>query len=401
MTKRFLIKKSDLIVLISLFIASFVSIVAGCIFFLFFIFVSRKMTDLAFIFPIFVISVIAFTQYTTDMQGDYDILRYYMHYYVLSDCGIKDGLAYIFLLGDYFFYIIVFIISKIVPADPRFFSFFFSLLTGMIMLSSYKEIVHYCETNRKMSSCYRPINMFVWVFGFVCIISIVNYTNIVRQFFSFSLFILAVARHMNGKHWIIFLIFAMLSHWSMIMYAILYFIGSKYPRTLLKCCAIAFVFGFLDISAIVANFSDRAAAFFTDEEILGVDKTLMLILFLSLLMVIYVLSKIDTDEKKLSVIMYSILFLDAFFLFRSSLATRFYYNFTQYLTILFPIMISSGKIFKKNTASLFMIITFGLIMFYNVKQIIQADFSYQIFSPYSILDSAITIFSTPFPTEML
>lgn len=185
------------------------------------------------------------------------------------------------------------------------------------------------------------------------------------------------------------------------MFVLLYLVGSKYPRTLLKCCAIAFVFGFMDISAIVANFSDRAAAFFTDEEILGVDKTLMLILFLSLLMVIYVLSKIDTDEKKLSVIMYSILFLDAFFLFRSSLATRFYYNFTQYLTILFPIMISSGKIFKKNTASLFMIITFGLIMFYNVKQIIQADFSYQIFSPYSILDSAITIFSTPFPTEML
>lgn len=400
MTKRFLIKKSDLIVLISLFIASFVSIAAGCIFFLFFISMSRKITDMAFIFPIFVIAVVAFTQYSTDLKGNYDVIRYYRSYLTLSECNISQAISIIGISGDYLFYIIVFLISKIFPNEPRFFAFFFSLVTGILMFMSYKDIMTYC----KDKNLILPNNLnglFLWIIGFICIISIVNYTNAVRQFFAFSIFLYAVSRSFLHKKFFILLLMSVLSHWSMAILAIIFLIVRNNINILYIGLLPTLFVGLLNPASIIAKITDKTEFYLSGIERLGTDKTMMVVLFVSSLIFAYIVHRIAPKDRKLAIVPCIILLCDMLFIRQSTIATRFYFNLTQCLTIFLPVIISSNKLMKRNIETSLFFIMISLIIFYNIKQILLADFSYLIFSKYSIFDSAISIFLTPFPGNML
>ena len=97
----------------------FVSLMGGVLLFISLLFIFKKATIYGFLFPLFVIATIIFTQYSTVYDGDYDIVRYYSNYSTLSNCDFTTALLLIGLFGDYFFYFIVYLLSQIFPNDPR------------------------------------------------------------------------------------------------------------------------------------------------------------------------------------------------------------------------------------------------------------------------------------------
>ena len=83
------------------------------------------------------------------------------------------------------------------------------------------------------------------------------------------------------------------------------------------------------------------------------------------------------------------------------MATRIYYVFVELLVVVLPIIVVNKKVTYSPSLRFLVLFLFVIIFAYNVKQILLADFSYLIFSQYSVWDSIMYIFSTPFPSEII
>lgn len=389
----------NLCLLIAFGISFFVSIAAGCILFIFLLFYFKKASYWGFVFPLVIISTIAFTQYSTPHDGDYDIIRYYTFYHTFSKRSLSEAALIIGLNGEYFFYTLIYLLSQIIPDDPRVFSFFFSMLTGGILLNTYHNLSQYCKTQGIISQNKTTFQIFIWIIGFVGIISIVNYTNIVRQFFSVSLFLCAYSRFLVKKRYVFLLVLSLLSHWTMGMYILPFVLFKSRPQLIRKFWIIALIGGLLNISSLFAHVNEKVS-YFLEGEILGVDKTLMVVLLVSLCITSVVISRLDS-KRYIAFLFFLILCLDLLFLTRSSMATRIYYVFVELLAVVLPIIVVNKKVTYSPSLRFLVLFLFVIIFAYNVKQILLADFSYLIFSQYSVWDSIMYIFSTPFPSEII
>lgn len=353
-----------------------------------------------FLFPIFIISVIEFTQYTTYDTGDYDILRYYTTYDILAKSNLEHAFFLVNLTGQFSFYYIVFIISQILPDDPRWFSFFFPLISGTFLYLSYNNFSEYFKDKRILDRSDKPMQVILWIFGFVFIISIINLGNIVRQYFAFSLLIYSYSRFLIGRRYWITLVLCFFAHWSMIIFIALFLIFKSKPQKLALSLLPALALGVVNVASILALFNERILAWL-ESEILGIDKTLMVVLFVSTLSLFLSLVKID-HSKKLVLILMSIMFYEYIFIWRSSLATRFFYNFNEFFATIIPILpFIKMKNRDAGVIRLLWIIPCILLIYYNSIQLYRSNFEYLIFSKYGFWNSAIDILSTPLPSGLL
>lgn len=377
----------------------FVSLMGGVLLFISLLFIFKKATIYGFLFPLFVIATIIFTQYSTVYDGDYDIVRYYSNYSTLSNCDFTTALLLIGLFGDYFFYFIVYLLSQIFPNDPRVMGFFFALVTGGIMLLTYENIALYLSNNKK-ANYLSSIHLIVWAMGFIFFMNFVNYANAYRQFFATSLFLWGFSRYLLYKKCLFIFILALFSHWSILMYIVPLFIFRFHYKSLYVCLFLAFSLGVFDISSKL-NFADfEKTSNYVQGEILGVDKHLILTLLFTASTLSYVLYKFD-QEKKIYFLSLIFVLWDFLFLRSSTIATRLFFSVSQLFAIIFPlILLECSKGERRTYIDLLSLSAFFLFI-YNMKNIYLSEFTFLIFTEYSLWYSVYDILSAPFPTEII
>ena len=378
----------------------FINVWIGTFLFLLSLTTISKVNYLWFLFPLFIIALIEFTQYTTYDMGDYDILRYYAYYNAFAHSTQSEAIILLGLTGQYTFYIIIFVLSKIFPEDPRWFSFFFPLITGSVLYFSYKNFFTFFKLKYLLNRTYGPLEIVMWILGFVCIISVVNLGNIVRQYLAFSLFIFSYSRFLLGKRYWLGLVLCFFAHWSMSIFVTLFLLFRNKPEKMRMFLLPALFLGVANVAQLLGLIDYRIMGWI-ETEALGVDKTLMLILFFSTLMLYYYLIKIDVTNKTVFILMCIMLF-EYIFIWRSSLATRFFYNYNEYFEVLLPILpFIKNQHINPRIVNLFWMAPALFVSLYNYIQINRSNFEYLIFSRYGFWNSAIDILTTPLPSGLL
>lgn len=383
----------------SVFFSFFISVFLGVFFFFCLLFFFQRVTFLGFLFPLLIIGTVAFTQYTTIEEGDYDIVRYYTFYDILSQGTFWEAMVFIGLSGDYFFYFIVYILSLIVPDDPRVMSFFFSFTTGLIMLVTYRCFFDYFHKNDAVERYTSPIQLIIWAIGFFCIINFANYTNAYRQFFATALFLWAVSRYFTNKSYLLILLLSLLSHWSILMYLIPFFILRSNLKLMYLVLCGTFFLGLFGVSNILSGISQSNVASYASGEILGVDRTLILVVIVAVFLLSYILYLADRAWK---VYLFSLIFMiyALLFLKQSTLMIRLSFAISQFIVILFPLLyLNKQSYIRRRNIHLLMLSVFVCFFSYNVKSILSGNFSYLIFDTF--FNSIYSIWCSPFPAEML
>lgn len=386
--------KLDIILVIFVFLVTFfVSTIFGIILFFFLLLVKKRFTAPFFFYVIFVISLISFTQYSRWSTTNYDMVGYYTVYDFFSHANFSEVLFFIFKKGDIFFYFLVWVLSKIFPDDPRMLGFFMPFITSYLALLTIKNF----RKKIGVKKYFTKLDLFLWCISFFLILSFLNYTNIYRQFLSVSLLIYAISRKALGQRFIVFIILSALSHWSSIILIILYFLFEKLQKEDFKILFLMPVLGIFSTYILMAlPLPEQAKYYLFGNEILGVDKTL--IVTGTVIQIILYRYYLDYKNKfnEAYVISFMILAYNFFFIVNSTLLTRNFYVVTYFLVISMVSFIDN----KKMKTHLFIPIII-ITIFINTKQFISAEFFYEFFSKKQYLLSAVDIFKTPFPLDII
>lgn len=84
------------LLVIIFFITTYISIGLGVIFFISIVLFRKQITLPYFFYIIYLFALIAFTQYSTYKQGDYDIIRYYATYSIFSELNFTQVLPFFY-----------------------------------------------------------------------------------------------------------------------------------------------------------------------------------------------------------------------------------------------------------------------------------------------------------------
>lgn len=386
--------KLDIILVIFVFLVTFfVSTIFGIILFFFLLLVKKRFTAPFFFYVIFVISLISFTQYSIWSTTNYDMVGYYTVYDFFSHANFSEVLFFIFKKGDIFFYFLVWVLSKIFPDDPRMLGFFMPFITSYLALLTIKNF----RKKIGVKKYFTKVDLFLWCISFFLILSFPNYTNAYRQFLSVSLLIYAISRKALGQRFITFIILSALSHWSSIILIILYFLFEKLQKEDFKILFLMPVLGIFSTYILMAlPLPEQAKYYLFGNEILGVDKTL--IVTGTVIQIILYRYYLDYKYKfnEAYVISFMILAYNFFFIVNSTLLTRHYF-FVSYF-IVTTIVSFIGNKNKQNFYFLFILI---ITIFINLKQYSNGEFIYDFFAKNLYIESALSIFTTPFPYEII
>lgn len=388
--------KLDIILVIFVFLVTFfVSTIFGIILFFFLLLVKKRFTAPFFFYVIFVISLISFTQYSRWSTTNYDMVGYYTVYDFFSHANFSEVLFFIFKKGDIFFYFLVFLISKIFPNDPRMLGFIMPFLTASLAFLTIINFKKFLETKY---SFYR-VHVFLWCFAFFFIISFPNFTNAYRQFLSIALFIYAVSLRLVGKKklYLLMLVFSALSHWSSIIIIALYYVFLKFQKEDFKVLVFMLIMGvFSSYVLMIIPLPEQAKFYLFGNEILGIDKTQ--IILGTLLQIILFWYYLDLKNKINSAYVTAFLLLgyNFFFIVNSTLLTRHSFLVTYFITVSLISYINIGQ-FKRVLFIPLILIT----VFFNIKQLNNGEFEYMFFSKKMYFESAMNVFSTPFPYEII
>ncbi|WP_260255376.1 EpsG family protein, partial [Elizabethkingia anophelis] len=291
-----------------------------------------EFSSISFIYIIFIFSLIAFTQYSTPKDGDYDMVRYYTIYDILADTNWKMAIAVIFRLGDVFFYFIEFLLTRIFPRDPRIMAFFF---TFVISLNNYFAINYFLKFVNGRKFNYNKLYIALYFLSFFLILNYPNMTNAYRQFFAMSLFFLALSRKLLGKKYIFLLILSIFSHWSMLIYLII-FILVKFLKNNTKFVLIGAVIINISINyllPLLPFFGEKISTYTAGEEILGIDKAAITVnILVQILLLCYMYKRrikfYDYFSLLLTLLSYSIIFLT-----NSTIITRHFFFVTNFILV--------------------------------------------------------------------
>lgn len=397
--------KFDVFLLVFIFfITTYISIGLGVILFISIVLFRKQITLPYFFYIIYLFALIAFTQYSTYKQGDYDIIRYYATYSIFSELNFTQVLPFFIIQGDVFFYFLVFLLTRIFPNDPRMLSFFFVVATSVFNLFAARNIGYLINGK---SYYYTKKQLLFWFISFFLIISFPLFTNIFRQFFAMSLLFYGFSRKSLGKSYWLFIILAILSHWSMLIYVLLFLFLYKFRDReeiiLAFAPLLSILFNF--ILPLIPFFKDKIQAYAMGEEILGVDKTLIaIVIFIQLALYVYLrsLKKIFKDWYLLLLIM---LVFSCIFIFNSTIITRHYYFLSAYIAVLFTFSTSVSMVrntlqnkLRKNILILLIILPLST---YIVWQMRVSSFKYDFFSENLLTTSGMSILTSNFPFEMI
>lgn len=391
----------ELLVFIIIFlVTTFISILGGIVlFFCYLLLYKNSYSKFSFIYVSYVYAIIAFTQYSTINTTNYDIIRYYTTYHFFSDLDFKDGWQAILIHGDIFFYAIVYILSKLFPEDPRILSFFFTFVTSTLLFLSIDNFVFKYSSKKR----YNLFSVIFWIFSFFLISSFPNMTNVYRQFFATALLLYGISRKEVNKKYLIFFILAVLSHWSMIIYMLLYLVIDRFKRKLNIVLIMVPVFSIL-INLVLPNlnFSNRINSYLFGEEILGVDKTILVISIILQCIIIYVLSRYKNSIHTLYTLSILSISYNVVFILNSTIVTRHFFYIGFLITMIYIIFGNSlPKLFLNNKKRIPFDILILLLVFYNGKSLILGGSTYLIFENKGIVNSFLSFLNSPFPYEII
>ncbi|HFK5529596.1 TPA: EpsG family protein, partial [Elizabethkingia anophelis] len=242
------------------------------------------------------------------------------------------AIAVIFRLGDVFFYFIEFLLTRIFPRDPRIMAFFF---TFVISLNNYFAINYFLKFVNGRKFNYNKLYIALYFLSFFLILNYPNMTNAYRQFFAMSLFFLALSRKLLGKKYIFLLILSIFSHWSMLIYLII-FILVKFLKNNTKFVLIGAVIINISINyllPLLPFFGEKISTYTAGEEILGIDKAAITVnILVQILLLCYMYKRrikfYDYFSLLLTLLSYSIIFLT-----NSTIITRHFFFVTNFILV--------------------------------------------------------------------
>ena len=388
------VTKLDYFLILFLFVVTlFVSTFFGIVLFILLLLIKNKFSSVFFIYAIFIVSLISFTQYSRWSTTNYDMVGYYNTFYRFSQFNFLEASKFIVAKGDIFFYFLVWVLSKMFTEDPRMLGFFMPFITSYLALLTIKNF----RKKIGVKKYFTKVDLFLWCISFFLILSFPNYTNAYRQFLSVSLLIYAISRKALGQRFITFIILSALSHWSSIILIILYFLFEKLQKEDFKILFLMPVLGIFSTYILMAlPLPEQAKYYLFGNEILGVDKTL--IVTGTVIQIILYRYYLDYKYKfnEAYVISFMILAYNFFFIVNSTLLTRHYF-FVSYF-IVTTIVSFIGNKNKQNFYFLFILI---ITIFINLKQYSNGEFIYDFFAKNLYIESALSIFTTPFPYEII
>ena len=184
------------------------------------------------------------------------------------------------------------------------------------------------------------------------------------------------------------------------MYIVPLFIFRFHYKSLYVCLFLAFSLGVFDISSKL-NFADfEKTSNYVQGEILGVDKHLILTLLFTASTLSYVLYKFD-QEKKIYFLSLIFVLWDFLFLRSSTIATRLFFSVSQLFAIIFPLILLERSKGERRTYIDLLSLSAFFLFIYNMKNIYLSEFTFLIFTEYSLWYSVYDILSAPFPTEII
>lgn len=372
-----------------------ISILLGILFYILWLCLSPRVNTNHYLFPIFIFACIGFTTYSSWNEGDSDIVRYYSAYEQFKKLPIQLSLFNIISQGkDLGFYIMMLLVSTVLPSDPRWLSFYMICLTTTLYLLSFKYF------NKGIYSHKRTLCL--WILCFIFINSFYNYTNAYRQYLAYAIVLISIQYPYNKLKAIFLSILAISCHWSMIMLIIPYyayrsFKSIKIPNISLFICLLLGLLGFGDLLYAFNSNTDAYA----NEQILGVDKTLMCVQFITTTIVCYIflnLKKYNSSQKTLLYALISLTAITYLFIKDSTVITRLSFNWTSLYIIILPILLNSRNEIvyrQKNTLVALCCITF---LTYNYISLLRGiPLSYMIFTNYGIQSSFSDIINSTNP----
>lgn len=388
------VTKLDYFLILFLFVVTlFVSTFFGIVLFILLLLIKNKFSSVFFIYAIFIVSLISFTQYSRWSTTNYDMVGYYNTFYRFSQFNFLEASKFIVAKGDIFFYFLVWVLSKMFTEDPRMLGFFMPFIISYLALLTIKNF----RKKIGVKKYFTKVDLFLWCISFFLILSFPNYTNAYRQFLSVSLLIYAISRKALGQRFITFIILSALSHWSSIILIILYFLFEKLQKEDFKILFLMPVLGIFSTYILMAlPLPEQAKYYLFGNEILGVDKTL--IVTGTVIQIILYRYYLDYKYKfnEAYVISFMILAYNFFFIVNSTLLTRHYFFVSYFIVI--TIVSFVGNKNKQNFYFLFILI---ITIFINLKQYSNGEFIYDFFAKNLYIESALSIFTTPFPYEII
>lgn len=377
------------------------SILLGFLLFLCWIVYFRRVTLYAFLYVPLLLAVMAFTQYTTQWSGDYDILRYYASYDTLSRLSLRNAILFIGLNGDWLFYSITYLISQLWPDDPRMMSLFFCFGTCVLMILAYRNIALSLGKINAIKDSRHNVQLLLWCLCFVSVINTPSIANIYRQYFAVSLFLWGFSRSLIGQRaWPLY-VAALFAHWSMVMYITPVLLVRREYKLLYGAIPLLVIIGLSGILNPVLDSVGGSIARYAFDEELGVDRTLIVINAMMTIGCTWILCKYDEFRAFRPMILIFLCFV-CLFIRMSTLTTRLYYAEAVFITILAPLlyMVNTVQV-KERNIHLILFIIFATTFLYNIKNLILSDFSYQLFSENLYMKSISYILHTKFPVDML
>lgn len=407
------------------FIGYFISFMLGVAIFIVASICAKHVNLWGYLFFIFIISIIAFTNYSNTADGDYDINRYYSYYTRLYDCRSLPDLAFmLYDSRDTMFYFIVWLSTFVLPEDPRWFGFFFTALTSLLLLFSFfnisKKVFKEDIVCNKMSLC-------LFCLGFLLVIRFVDFTNGYRQHFAFALFLFFYSLNVKSVFKAILMLLTCFIHSSNFMLvAILLGLKAsgiyKNTRWLFFLCAF---FGFLVLGliALILGANNHYTSYLLGPEELGVDNKIRVIMIVTTLLYTLFFKKYYYATQGSNYIkqnpfsdiyMFASLFLaiSLAFVSRSTLMIRFAFDWTDFLVVTSPItyhLLKGNKFIivkypkTKNFQNFRYALTIIWLLFgmYNFLKIGTGKFEYMLFSTYGVFVPINSIINSTLPAGLI
>lgn len=382
-------------IIIAILISYYLSFLLGVVVFIFFTLVTKKVTFFSYLFFILSLGLISFTNYSDILKGDYDILRYYSYWSILSDIhNLSEALAQIYMMGDYLFYFLVWIFSQLAPPDSRWFGFIFTSLISLLLFLSLRNVMK----KEGMGELLYDIKTFIiFALGFLLIINFYDYTNGYRQHLAFATLLYIITLDIGNKQKLPLFLIPVTMHWSMAMPLFLYFflLNKTIRKNIFIVSPIILLSGviFIPFFSYILNLFGNETNYLT-QEALGVDKKIILIMLVSTLYVTIYSIRNNMNVSSQAIIA-SLFVISLIFVTRSTIISRMSFNWTDVLVVISPYIFEKSR--RARNFNIF-ILVWGIFTLYHFMSIFNKSLSeYLLFSQYGVVSSVKFVLETTNP----